>query len=75
MTTIGKKLFMADFWDKKMVLVEADALKEQLQILEKYRVEAETLKSENNRLKVTNQYLADDLQEIRKDKIFIDLRG
>lgn len=66
---------MADFWDKKMVCVEADALKEQLQILEKYRVEAETLRAENNRLRVTNQYLADDLQELRKDKIFIDLRG
>lgn len=75
MTTIAKEHFMSDFWGKKMVLVEADALKEQLQILEKYRIEAETLKAEKNRLKVTNQYLADNLQELRKDKIFIDLRG
>lgn len=75
MKTYNKDGFMADFWDNRKIWVNADALKEQMQILEKYRMEAESLKEEVKRLKATNQYLAGELQEFKYNQIFVDLRA
>ena len=73
---ISKDEFLKDFWSKEKVEVEADALKEILQLNEKHEEENKSLKAEIERLKIQVSYYRDKFMALdAKQPFFIDLRG
>ena len=72
----GKDDFLKDFWGKEKVQVEADALKEDLQLIEKQKQEIASLKAKNERLKSQASYYRTQFMALQaKEPIYINLRG
>ena len=68
--------FMSEVWGKKdIVEVSAEALKEQMQVLEKYRNECIRLGKQNKELKEKVERLEYELFLREEKKPYIDLRA
>ena len=71
-----KNDFLKDFWGKEKVEVEADVLKENLQLIKRQEEEIKRLTIENNQLKSQVVYYRDKFMALdAKQPLFIDLRG
>ena len=71
-----KNDFLKDFWGKEKVEVEADVLKENLQLIKRQDEEIKLLTIENNQLKSQVVYYRDKFMALdAKQPLFIDLRG
>ena len=72
----NKDEFLKDFWGKEKVKVDADALKENLQLIKKQKQEIESLKAENERLKSQVSYYRNNFIALQaKEPIYVNLRG
>ena len=74
---ISKEDFLKDFWGKNdRVEVDADALKENLQTLEKQNKELEYLKVENTRLQAQVVYYRTNFMILQaKEPIYVNLKA
>ena len=74
---VSKEDFLKDFWGKnERVEVDADALKENLQILEKQIKELEYLKVENTRLQAQVVYYRTNFMVLQaKEPIYVNLKA
>ena len=71
-----KNDFLKDFWGKEKVEVEADVLKENLQLIKRQEEYIKRLTIENNQLKSQVVYYRDKFMALdAKQPLFIDLRG
>ena len=71
-----KNDFLKDFWGKEKVEVEADVLKENLQLIKRQEEEIKRLTIENNQLKAQVVYYRDKFMALdAKQPLFIDLMG
>ena len=73
---ISKEDFLKDFWGKnERVEVDAEALKELLQISEKQLKEIETLKADNTRLQAQVVYYRTNFMALQaKEPIYVNLK-
>ncbi len=68
--------FMSEVWSNKaQVNVSAEALKEQMQVLAKYRNECDRLAKQNKDLKEKVERLEYELFVLEENRPFIDLRA
>ena len=74
---ISKEDFLKDFWGKnERVEVDAEALKELLQISEKHTKELEDLKADNKRLQAQVVHYRTNFMALQaKEPMYVDLRG
>ena len=74
---VSKEDFLKDFWGKnERVEVDADALKENLQTLEKQIKELEYLKVENTRLQAQVVYYRTNFMILQaKEPIYVNLKA
>ena len=74
---VSKEDFLKDFWGKNdRVEVDADALKENLQTLEKQIKELEYLKVENTRLQAQVVYYRTNFMILQaKEPIYVNLKA
>lgn len=73
---LGKNEFLKDFWGKEKVKVDADALKEDLQLIEKQKLEIARLNAENDKLKSQVSYYRNKFMALQaKEPIYVNLRG
>ena len=74
---ISKEDFLKDFWGKnERVEVDAEALKELLQISEKQLKEIETIKADNTRLQAQVVYYRTNFMALQaKEPIYVNLKA
>lgn len=74
---ISKEDFLKDFWGKnERVEVDAEALKELLQISEKQLKEIETIKADNTRLQTQVVHYRTNFMALQaKEPIYVNIRG
>ena len=74
---LSKNKFLKDFWGSTdQVKVDAEALKEDLQTIEKQAKEIETLKADNKRLQAQVVYYQTNFMALQsKEPIYVNLRG
>lgn len=74
---ISKEDFLKDFWGKnERVEVDAEALKELLQISEKQLKELEAIKADNTRLQAQVVHYRTNFMALQaKEPMYVDLRG
>lgn len=72
-----KDQFLKDFWGKTdQVKVDAEALKKDLQTIERQSKEIEALKTENTRLQAQVIHYRTNFMALQaKEPIYVDLRG